>query len=158
MNPPLFPNDPNLEDYWFHKLAKDISVIVLSLCILVSILILTHYYTRYRETQRIKAITERVTISTILRKTPGKNQMYVQELGREIKKHHPEYNDIKDSDLALAVMRKYPRYRTYSYYSDSIYEPNSDLLKLIPLLLAIGLFLPSLIYRALIPTLINRAK
>ncbi len=158
MNPTLFPNDPSLEDFWFHKLAKDIATIVLSLCILISVLILTHYYTRYRETQRIKAIIERVTISTILRKTPGKSKMYVQELGREVKKHNPEYNDIKDSDLALAVMRKYPRYRTYSYYSESIYEPNSELLKLIPILLAIGLFLPGLIYRALIPTHIAREK
>ena len=153
MTIPIFPKDDSLRGYWWHKLAEDISNITFILSILASIFLVIYYFTQVEEVRRLTAITEEVEISTIIRKTPGKDKMYLIDLGQAVKSKYPKDNYISDRDLALAVMHNYPRYRTYSDYSESYYTASTDIVKAIPYLLIGGFFLPSLIYRLLIPLL-----
>lgn len=153
MKNPLFPQDENLELFWWHRLAREISNVILWFSIAISLLILGYYLNQVRKIQKIKAISEKIEISTVLKRKPGQDKMYPDELGITLKKQNPQYNDISDRNFALAVMYKYPSYREYSNYYDAYFEPNTDLLSIAPYLIIGALILPSLIYRLILPFL-----
>lgn len=147
MNLPLFPESQAIKDLWWHRVFKDVSLIIFVITAILSVLIVQNYYSKTREIERVKAIAEKIELRTILKRKPGKTKLYLQEFGYEVKDQYPEFTDYSNKDLALAVLYNYPQYREYTYFPNAYFITNILYVQLIPLYLLASYLIPNLAYR-----------